>query len=100
MYLDVMNGTLRCGECFGQENDVVSCEAIGQTTVILPLSPAVLGALRYVIGSPAKRVFSFRLPEEAIGDFCRVTEKYLAHQLERGFRTLTFYHRVRALEES
>lgn len=97
MYLDVMNGSLRCGECFGTEADTDSRIGAATATVILPLSPSVLHGMRYVIGAPAKRVFSFTLPEEAQADFCRVCEKYLVNQLERSFRTLEFYHNIRRM---
>ena len=96
-YLDVMNGSLRCGECFGTEADTDSRIGAATATVILPLSPSVLHGMRYVIGAPAKRVFSFTLPEEAQTDFCRVCEKYLVNQLERSFRTLEFYHNIRRM---
>lgn len=97
MYLDVMNGSLRCSECFGSEADTDSRAGAGAATVILPLSSAVLRGMRYVIGAPAKRVFSFILPEKAQADFSRVCEKYLVHQLERSFRTLEFYHNIRRM---
>ena len=97
MYLDVMNGSLRCGECFGSEADTDSRLGAATATAILPLTSAVLHGMRYVIGAPAKRVFSFTLPEEAQADFCRVCEKYLVNQLERSFRTLEFYHNIRRM---
>ena len=96
-YLDIMNGSLRCGECFGTEADADSRIGAATATVILPLSPSVLHGMRYVIGAPAKRVFSFTLPEDAQADFCRVCEKYLVNQLERSFRTLEFYHNIRRM---
>ncbi len=97
MYLDVMNGSLRCAACFGSEADIASREEMATATVILPLTPPVLQAMRYVIEAPAKRIFSFALPEEQVPEFCRVCETYLVHQLERRFRTLTFYHDIRSL---
>lgn len=97
MYLDVMNGSLRCGDCFGSEADTASREGAATATVILPLTPAVLQGMRYVVGAPAKRVFAFTLPEDHLSDFCRFCEKYLLHQLERSFRTLEFYHNIRRM---
>ena len=94
IYLDVMNGTLRCGDCFDGGNDRPADP--GTATVILPLSAPVLRAMRYVTAAPAKRIFSFSLSEEETADFARVTETYLLHQLGHGFRTLDFYHKIRA----
>ncbi|MBQ4065188.1 MAG: DNA repair protein RecO [Clostridia bacterium] len=98
MYLDVMNGSLRCPDCFGSEGDTASREGASTATVILPLSPAVLGGLRYVVDAPAKRIFSFAVPEDELRDFCRVCEKYLLNQLERSFRTLEFYRNIRSMD--
>lgn len=98
MYLDVMNGSLRCGECFGSDADASTRrEDEGTATVILPLSMTVLGAMRYVTTCPPKRIFSFTLPEEEKDLFCRTCEKYLLHQLEKSFKTLSFYESVRSL---
>ncbi len=98
MYLDVMNGGLRCGDCFGSNADIASREDLSTATVILPLTPAILGALRYVTAAPPKRIFSFTVPENELGDFCRVCEKYLLNQMERSFQTLVFYHMIRSHE--
>lgn len=97
-YLDVMNGSLRCGDCFGSEKDMATREEGAVATVILPLSPATLQAMRYVISCPPKRLFSFALPEEEIENFSRSCEKYFLHQLERTFKTLSFYHDIRRME--
>ncbi len=98
MYLDVMNGALRCGDCFGSEADTAARGSASAATVILPLSPAVLNGMRYVLSAPAKRIFSFTVPEEELSDFCRVCEKYLLNQLERSFRTLEFYRNIRSMD--
>ncbi len=98
MYLDVMNGALRCYDCFGTDVDSASRDGLVTATIILPLSSTVLGALRYVAEAPAKRIFSFTVPEHELGDFCRVCEKYLLNQIERSFRTLAFYRNIRSME--
>lgn len=94
-YLDVMNGGLRCGDCFGTDEDIRS--KTGVSSVIIPLSPTVLSAMRYVVGAGAKRIFAFSLPENEMNDFCSACEKYLVNQLERSFKTLDFYKRIKSL---
>lgn len=96
-YLDVMNGSLRCGDCFGSDEDIRTREGEGRSTLILPLSQSVLNAMRYVTTASPKRIFSFSLPGNEQNDFCRVCEKYLLNQLERGFKTLDFYKRIKDL---
>jgi DNA repair protein RecO (recombination protein O) len=98
LYLDVMNGSLRCGDCFGSEADIASREGLATATVILPLTAAILGGLRYVVEAPPKRIFSFTVPDEELCDFGRTTEKYLLNQMERSFRTLEFYKSIRSME--
>lgn len=97
MYLDVMNGSIACDNCFGNGETERTAEDISTARIILPLSPAVLGALRYVIGCPSKKIFSFVLPDEEKEDFCRVCEKYLVNQTERSLPTLEFYNRIKKL---
>ena len=89
-----MNGSIRCGDCFTDGGAVGPADR-GTATVILPLSPATLRAMRYVTDAPAKRIFSFSLSEAETADLVRVTETYLLHPLGRGFRTLDFYNRIR-----
>lgn len=96
MYLDVMNGSIVCQECFGNEETGKSAD-ISTARIILPLSPAVLGAIRYVTDCPPKKIFSFALPEEESEDFCRVCEKYLVNQTERSLPTLEFYNKIKKL---
>ncbi|HBK03163.1 MAG TPA: DNA repair protein RecO, partial [Clostridiales bacterium] len=54
-------------------------------------TPAVLEAMRYICLCEPKRLFSFRIGEDALKLLMNLTEAYLATQLERGFSTLDFY---------
>ncbi len=96
-YLDVMNGSLRCGDCFGSDEDVEMRRSEGQALLILPISPSVLSAMRYVIGAASKRIFSFKIEGEELSFFCRVCEKYILNHLERSFKTLDFYKNIKKL---
>ena len=98
LYLDVMNGSLRCGDCFGSDEDIELRKSEGQALMIIPLSRSVLAAMRYVIGSPSKRIFSFKLEDDELEPFCRVCERYLTNHLERGFKTLDFYKNIKKLD--
>ena len=57
----------------------------------MPLSPAALAALRYILRGPAKRLYAFQLEGEDLRLLEHAAEAYVAAQLERGFRTLDFY---------
>lgn len=96
-YLDVMNGSVSCGDCFGGDEDTVDRATSGTTALILPMIPSVKNGMSYIINANPKRIFSFALPETDEEELCRVCEKYLLNQLGRGFKTLDFYKRVKTM---
>lgn len=59
--------------------------------ISLPVNPAVLSAMRYIIRCDSKRLFSFRVDGESARQLESVCESYVLTQLERSFRTLDFY---------
>lgn len=97
-YLDVMNGRLICDGCKQRLNRGVlgagEAEALGERSIILPLTVPVLAALRAALVAPDKRIFSFSLEPTDAAAFAEVTEAYLLHHLERDFDTLHFYRSV------
>lgn len=96
IYLDVMEGSLICGDCFGtgDERGNVSDE-LGTARIMLPVSPPVLDAMRYIVSSHPKKLFSFSLDGEYTEELSRVCEKYLVNHLERSFSTLEFYNAIK-----
>lgn len=78
---DISQGRLECRNCGRAE----------QGGIRLPISPGMLEAMRYIVYCPPKKLFSFALGEEAVGQLSSVTEGYLCTQLERGFSALDFY---------
>ena len=98
-YLDVMNGCLICADCFRKQaaQRVIPPDPhdVGSATILLPVRPAALAAMRYVTEAPPKRVFAFSLPDaDARENFRKVTEAYLENHLERTFESLQFFHTV------
>jgi DNA repair protein RecO (recombination protein O) len=77
---DISGGALLCDKCKG------TAEGIR-----LPVTPAILEAMRYITYCDARKLFSFSLGEDALQQLSSVTEAYLTTQLERGFSTLDFY---------
>ena len=78
---NITQGTLQCA----------SCRSEGTGDIRMPLSPGGLAALRYITDAPAKRLFSFRVSDEALRELAQLSEGYLCMRLERGFYTLDFY---------
>ncbi|HHU23318.1 MAG TPA: DNA repair protein RecO [Clostridiales bacterium] len=73
-------GTVYCRECRLEEGNAG-----------LSLCAGSLAAMRHIVNSGPKRVFSFSLGHAAqkmLGDIC---EAYVCEQLERGFRSLDYY---------
>lgn len=74
-------GMLHCAACRSELGEGVS----------MPLTPAVLAALRHIVWSERKRFLSFKLDKDGLGRLSEASEAYLMTRLERGFRTLDFY---------
>lgn len=78
---DLSQGHLECG----------SCRDPASAGIRMPVTPAVLDAMRYISLCDPKKLFSFRAGAQTLQLLSALTEAYLATQLERGFSTLDFY---------
>ena len=76
--LNAALGTLRCRRCAHDGG-------------VSPLCRESLAALRHIVYGDPKRLYSFRIPEEALRRLSRAAGLFLSAQLERTFRTLDFY---------
>ncbi len=95
MYLDIMNGSLKCAECLHREEQGLRppvFEDIVEARILAPLGSGALAVARYVLDAPPEKLLSFTLDEAATAELGRMTEKYLLHHLERSFSSLDFYH--------
>ena len=97
-YLNVMNGSIVCRSCFERAQNalpVPTPEAEAQRRLLMPLDGSALSALRFVCTADPKRVFAFRLTDDAcLARFCAAAEAYLLNHLERGFESLQNYKRM------
>ena len=78
---DLSAGQLECQRCRSRESNGIR----------MPVTPAVLEAMRYICLCDPKKLFSFRLGADTLRILSSLTEAYLTTQLERGFSTLDFY---------
>ena len=76
--------TVFCGRCRAQ--------APGGVT---PLDPDALAAMRHIVQSDPKRIFSFTLEGAAMEQLSSVAERYLTTQLDRGFSSLEYWKNVK-----
>lgn len=82
-YFDISGGILLCEKC-----------REGSTGIRMPLNSSVLEAMRYIVYSDVKKLFSFQIGESSLAQLNGITEAYLTTQLERGFSTLDFYKSI------
>ena len=61
---------------------------------VIKLSGGALKAADYILNCEAKKLFSFKLSNEALKELSRKTENYLLAHLDRTFRTLDYYHKI------
>jgi DNA repair protein RecO (recombination protein O) len=96
VYLDVMNGRLICPACLTRQSAAQShdedSDLVYERSILLPLSPPALAAVRYALSALPERMFSFRITDPGAGrEFHKAAEAYLLNHLERGFDSLDFY---------
>ncbi|WP_297232442.1 DNA repair protein RecO [uncultured Flavonifractor sp.] len=84
--LHLSEGVLHCAACKSE---------VGEGTS-LPLTEGALAALRHILYGDPKRLFSFQLDQAGLDCLAKVCEGFLRTQLDRGFRTLDFYHELKA----
>lgn len=87
--LSLTAGTLHCPRCV---------QAGGGKSV--PLTPGVLAAMRHILYAPAEKNFAFSLKEEGLAALSETSEAFLLAQLQRGFKTLSFYHSLSGTPDS
>ena len=100
-YYPELSGCAACGEegtrffCF-QEGGLL-CEDCRRNMPLaegVELSQGVLDAMGHILHCPAKRLFSFTLPDQQLKELGDVTERYLICQLDQSFYALDFYKRL------
>ncbi|MDR2599410.1 MAG: DNA repair protein RecO [Oscillospiraceae bacterium] len=62
---------------------------------LLPLSAKALTIAEYVLSCDNKKLFSFNTDEKALNEFSKEIEKYLLTHLDRGFKTLDYYKKIK-----
>ncbi len=93
-YLDVMNGRLLCGDCRRYVLHTPGMLDEGVSVIHIPVSPAVLDAMRFTVSASEKRFLSFRLDPKELPAYASVCEKYLLNQLGHGFGSLEYYKSI------
>ena len=100
-YFDIMNGALICSDCLNKRGEIVKkdfarlFDDVRERTVLIPLTPASRTAIRFSIGAPREKIFSFNLSEsDDLKTFSKACEEYLLHHLGHGFDSLDLYYSI------
>lgn len=89
--LGFMPNVKKCTRCEEAENiayfsiadngfKCIICGKVDKSAI--NISPTTVDAIRYIVSAPAKKVFSFDLPEESITELSLVSKIYLKEKIE------------------
>ncbi len=84
MYFLLDGGSIKCSECFKK--------APSPSSVAIDIG--ILRAMRHIVYSENKKVFSFTLSEKSLEKLSYITESYICKVLERDFSTLHFFKTI------
>lgn len=73
-HFSIKTSGLKCKECAKQDKSVIS------------ISDATLYAIKYIIMSPAKKLFSFNVPESSIEELKLISKVYMEEKLEKSYK--------------
>ena len=72
---------------FSIKDNGVKCSSCGrQDKGAMEIMPATYDALRFIATAPAKKLFSFNIPEESIKELEIISKLYLNDKLEKEFK--------------
>ncbi|MFI3206531.1 MAG: DNA repair protein RecO [Clostridia bacterium] len=99
-----MPNLVACRECACYENelwyffpnsgDITCANCCGNTFGSIELNQTILTAMRYIIYSDFKKIFSFSIPNKDIQKLCLLSEKYTTHILGKVPMTLDFFKTI------
>ena len=91
-----------CGETNAQElvrfhpaEGTVFCKSCAHSTDALVISPSLRQLMLRSVSVSEKEAYALKLDEELLFEFSSVTERYVLAQLQREFKTLSFYHQMK-----
>lgn len=94
MYLNVMEGSMRCKSCSAllhkdlhMENER-QVDEMRTAQIIIPLAPASVLAIQHALYADMSRLFSFTLADELLPEFASACERYLENHVDHHFAVL------------
>ena len=72
---------------FSIKNNGLKCETCAKLDKsVIKISDATLYAIKYIIMSPAKKLFSFSVPADSVEELRLIAKVYLEEKLEKSYR--------------
>ncbi len=87
-FMPIVNSCVNCNEnenitFFSIGDDGYKCQNCGRIDKsAISMCTTTMDAIRYIISAPAKKIFSFELPNEAIDEISLISKVYLKNKLE------------------
>lgn len=85
MYFDYNESDIVCGDCLS-ETAISDC---------IELTPSLLFAMRHIVYSEVDKIYKLNIQKEDLVRLSELSEKYLLSQLDKSFRSLTYYKNIR-----
>ena len=88
----MVNQCANCGidtdfKYFSLKENGLKCSSCGKTDKsAIELSPATVDAIKFIVSVPAKKLFSFHIPEAAEKELALVAKLYLNEKLEKEYK--------------
>ncbi len=82
MLFDAVEGRLYCEGCAPQRD-------------FMPLNRTLVSAMRHIVYSDFKKLYSFNIPSISAEQLSSITERYIKLQADCNFHTLDFYYSVK-----
>ena len=80
-YINVYDGVCLCEECYGASGGD-------------KMSKAVQKAVRHIVKCDEKKLFSFKLSEQAVSSLSAITEKYVKICMEKEYSSLKYLRNI------
>lgn len=87
MFFSFDNSSLICGDCCENERK------IGE--ILTEISHDLLYTMRYTVYSPVEKIYKFTLKGKTRDEFSDFAERYLLKQLDKSFKTLDYYKKIK-----
>lgn len=72
---------------FSIKNNGLKCKICSKTDKsVIKISESTLYAIKYIILAPAKKLFSFSVPQDSVEELRLIAKVYLEEKLEKAYR--------------